>query len=63
MREVRYKTCGAVYRLTEIHVGVRDKDQLRCHYCGKVMYSWNGADICEEEELHDPTRKYKKAEN
>jgi len=63
MWEVECKTCGAVYRLTQIHIGMRDKDNIRCRYCGTVIKSWNGADIYEEEELHGPTKKYKKAQN
>ena len=62
MDEVKCRTCGAAYRLDKIHLGVRDKDQELCRYCGTVLKSWNGSNIYRAEELHGPTKKYKKAQ-
>ena len=58
MDDIICNTCGAAYHLDKIHIGVRDKDQIECHYCGNAIYSWNGSNIYSEEEIHGPTRKY-----
>ena len=36
------KKCGAVYELIGHDCPMRDKDFLKCDFCGGILFSWNG---------------------
>lgn len=62
MIDVTCRNCGAVYSLTEYHIPARDKDELKCNHCGARIYSWNGSAFYSAEEIHGPTKRFKKKE-
>ena len=35
--------CGAIYKLDETKIMVRDKDSLECKFCNTTLIKWNGA--------------------
>jgi predicted Zn finger-like uncharacterized protein len=62
LEQVTCSKCGAAYRLIKHHLGIRDKDDIQCKYCGTTIKSWNGSNIFTEEEIHGPTKPYKPKE-
>ncbi len=34
--------CGSVYRLSSMHVPMRDQDKEDCSVCGRTFIEWNG---------------------
>lgn len=43
MEELACEQCGAVYRITEHHSPMRDKDSINCRDCGSELLRWNGS--------------------
>ena len=35
--------CGAVYKLSEIKIMVRDQDSLECSFCNETIIKWDGS--------------------
>ena len=52
--------CGAKYKLIKQHYPMRDKDKIRCKYCGREIISWNGGVIYDIEYLGGPTKTFTK---
>ncbi|TKB23489.1 hypothetical protein FCL47_22300 [Desulfopila sp. IMCC35006] len=52
--------CGARYELTSISLPVRDKDNIKCNYCGTIIYSWSGGCTFNDKELSGPSKEYEK---
>ncbi len=50
--------CGARYELNSISLPVRDKDNIKCKYCGTIIYSWNGGYMFTDKEISGPTKEY-----
>ena len=36
------KKCGAKYKIIGHDCPMRDKDNLKCDFCGEILISWNG---------------------
>jgi predicted Zn finger-like uncharacterized protein len=45
MKIFRCPYCRTEYRLTLSPIAFRQRDQINCQTCSKVMYSWNGYEV------------------
>jgi predicted Zn finger-like uncharacterized protein len=61
MFEKECKNCGAIYQIIAQDYPMRDKDSIKCEYCGDILLSWNGGIIYSSKNVTGPTRaKYNK---
>jgi predicted Zn finger-like uncharacterized protein len=56
MFEKTCQNCGAVYQIEEQSYPMRDKDSIKCNYCGNIIHTWNGGVICSAKNISGPIK-------
>ncbi|GHV79046.1 hypothetical protein AGMMS49944_08370 [Spirochaetia bacterium] len=54
--EKQCSKCGAVYKITSEDYPMRDRDSLKCEFCGETYFSWNCGKIYSRELISGPTK-------